>query len=87
VTNTLTVYDTMDPVNPVQLQQVALNVPDGFVINIELDPSGAFLYALAGHGIHTLNVDAGGMLSETVSPTVLPTADRDTPIGLAVIRK
>jgi 6-phosphogluconolactonase (cycloisomerase 2 family) len=87
VTNTLTVYDTMDPVNPVQLQQVALNVPDGFVINIELDPSGAFLYALAGHGIHTLNVDAGGMLSETVSPTVLPTGDRDTPIGLAVIRK
>jgi 6-phosphogluconolactonase (cycloisomerase 2 family) len=87
VTNTLTVYDTTDALNPVQIQHLPLNAPDGFVINIELDPTEKFLYALAGHGIHTLNVDAGGMLSETVDPLVLSTPDQDSPIGLAVIRK
>ena len=87
VTNTLTVYDTTDALNPVQIQHLALSVPDGFVINIELDPTEEFLYALAGHGIHTLNVDSAGMLSETVEPTVIPTPSDDTPLGLAVIRK
>jgi len=87
LTNTLTVYDTTDALNPVQIQHVTLNAADGPVINIALDPSEEFLYALAGHGIHTLNVDASGMLSETVGPVVLPIADRDTPFGLAVIRK
>jgi 6-phosphogluconolactonase (cycloisomerase 2 family) len=87
VTNSLTVYDTTDALNPVQLQHVTLNAPDGFVINIELDPTEEFLYALAGHGIHVLNVDASGMLSETVSPAIIPTSSDDTPLGLAVIRK
>jgi len=87
VTNTLTVYDTTDALDPVQIQHLPLDVPDGFVINIELDPTEEFLYALAGHGIHTLNVDAAGMLSETVDPAVIPTPADDTPIGLAVIRK
>ena len=87
VTNTLTVYDTTDALNPVQIQHVTLNVPDGFVINIELDPTGEFLYALAGHGIHILNIDAAGMLSETAAPAVIPTSSDDTPFGLAVTRK
>jgi hypothetical protein len=87
VTNTLTVYDTTNALIPVQIQHFSLNVPDGFVINIELDPTEAFLYALAGHGIHTLNVDAAGMLSETVEPAIIPTSSQDSPIGLAVIRK
>ena len=87
VTNTLTVYDTTDALNPVQIQHVTLNAPDGFVINIELDPTGEFLYALAGHGIHTLNIDAGGMLSETAAPAIIPTSSEDSPFGLAVTRK
>jgi hypothetical protein len=87
VTNTLTVYDTTDALNPVQIQHVTLNAPDGFVINIELDPTGEFLYALAGHGIHILNIDAAGMLSETAPPAVIPTSSDDTPFGLAAIRK
>ena len=87
VTNTLTVYDTTDALNPVQIQHLPLNAPDGFVINIELDPTEEFLYALAGHGIHILNVDGAGMLRETVDPAVIPTSADDTPIGLAVIRK
>ena len=87
VSNTLTVYDTTNALSPVQIQHLPLNVPDGFVINIELDPTEEFLYALAGHGIHTLNVDAAGMLSETVDPAIIPTSADDTPIGLAVIRK
>src|SRR5262249_9328950 len=37
VSNTLTVYDTTDALNPVQLQHFSLTAPDGFVINIELD--------------------------------------------------
>lgn len=87
VTNTLTVYDTTDALNPVQIQHLPLNAPDGFVINIALDPTEKFLYALAGHSIHILNVDAAGMLSETVAPAVIPTSDDDTPLGLAAIRK
>jgi 6-phosphogluconolactonase (cycloisomerase 2 family) len=87
VTNTLTVYDTSNARNPVQIQHVALNAADGPVINIAVDPTEEFLYALAGHGIHTLNVDADGMLSETVGPVVLPISNRDSPFGLAVIRK
>jgi 6-phosphogluconolactonase (cycloisomerase 2 family) len=87
VTNTITVYDTSDTLNPVQIQHVNLNAADGPVINIELDPTETFLYALAGHEIHTLNVDASGMLSELVGPTHLPIANRDTPFGMAVTRK
>lgn len=87
VTNTLTVYDTTDALNPVQIQHVTLNAADGPVINIELDPAQTFLYALAGHGIHTLRVDASGMLNELASPTILPIANRDTPFGMAVTRK
>ncbi len=87
VTNTLTVYDTSEALNPVEIQHVTLNAPDGPVINIELDPAGTFLYALAGHGIHTLNVDTSGMLNEMVGPTILPMSNQDTPLGMAVIRK
>lgn len=87
VTNSLTVYDITDSLNPVQLQHFFLNAPEGFVINIELDPAETFLYALAGHDIHILNVDAAGLLSETVAPAVIPTSSGDTPMGLAVIRK
>ena len=87
VTNTLTVYDTTDALNPVQIGHLTLNATDGPVINIGLDPTETFLYALAGHGVHTLNVDADGVLSETVGPVVLPLSMRDHPFGLAVIRK
>jgi len=87
VTNTLTVYDTTDALNPVQIQHVALNAADGPVINIGLDPTEEFLYALAGHGVHTLSVDADGMMSEVVGPVVLPLSNKDSPFGLAVIRK
>src|SRR5204862_362191 len=40
LTNTLTVYDTTDALNPVQIQHVTLNAADGPVINIALDPNG-----------------------------------------------
>ncbi len=70
-----------------QIQHVSLSATDGPVINIEVDPTGEFLYALAGHGIHTLNVDADGMLTETVAPVVIPISADDTPIGLAVARR
>ena len=85
--DTLTVYDTTNPLNPVQIQHVTLSTTDGPVINIEVDPTGEFLYALAGHEIHTLNVDADGMLTETVTPVAIPISTSDTPIGLAVVRK
>ncbi len=87
VSKTLTVYDTTNALAPVELQHIQLNATDGFGVNIELDPSGAFLYALAGHGIHILSIDANGLLSETVAPVVLPTPNRDSPLGLAIIRK
>jgi 6-phosphogluconolactonase (cycloisomerase 2 family) len=87
VTNTITVYDTTDALNPVQIQHVTLNGADGPVINIELDPAETFLYGLAGHDIHTFDVDASGMLSEIARPTALPMPEQETPIGMAVVRK
>jgi 6-phosphogluconolactonase (cycloisomerase 2 family) len=87
LTDTLTVYDTTNALNPVQIQHVTLSATDGPVINIQVDPTGDFLYALAGHGIHTFNVDTDGMLTETVDPVVIPTSTDDIPIGLAVVRR
>jgi hypothetical protein len=87
VTLSITVYDITDALNPVQLQHAILIGANRPVTNIALDPTEAFLYAVAGQMVHVLNVDANGLLSENVSPIVLPVAPDDSPLGLATIRK
>jgi 6-phosphogluconolactonase (cycloisomerase 2 family) len=87
VSDTLSVYDLTDALNPVLLQQFALIGTNGPVTNISLDPTETFLYALAGTAIHVLNLDLGGMMSETISPVELPGLTTAVPLGLAVVRK
>jgi len=87
LTLSITVYDITDALNPVQLQHAILVGANRPVTNIALDPTEAFLYAVAGQMVHILNVDANGLLSETVSPIVLPVAPDDSPLGLATVRK
>lgn len=88
LSGTISVYDISNPLNPVLLQQVLLNEANGPGFNIALDPTEAFLYAIAGTALHVLNLDASGIMTETISPVLLPgvTSD-DTPVGLAVVRK
>jgi 6-phosphogluconolactonase (cycloisomerase 2 family) len=87
LTLSISVYDITDALNPVQLQHAILVGANRPVTNIALDPTEAFLYAVAGQMVHILNVDANGLLSETVSPIVLPVAPDDSPLGLATVRK
>jgi 6-phosphogluconolactonase (cycloisomerase 2 family) len=87
VTLSITVYDITTALNPVQLQHAILVGANRPVTNIVLDPTETFLYAVTGQMVHVLNVDANGLLSENVSPIVLPVAPDDSPLGLATIRK
>lgn len=86
---TITDYDITDPVNPVLLQQLTLSgsAKDMKPHNIALDPTGKFLYAVAGAKLHVLDITADGTMSETRSPAALSVASRETPVGLAVVRK
>ena len=87
LTLSITVYDIADSLNPVQQQHVILIGANRPVTNIALDPTEAFLYAVTGQMVHVLNVDANGLLSENVSPVVLPVSPDESPLGLATIRK
>ena len=87
LTFSITVYDITDPLNPVELQHLPLIAANRPVTNIELDPTETFFYAHAGQVIHVFNVDAGGLLSETANPVVLPVSPNDSPLGLAAVRK
>ena len=84
---TVTSYSLAAPLNPVVLQHLDLSGDGQTPSNIALDPSGQFLYVLAGHNLHVLNVDSAGNMSETLDPVVLPVPDGETPLGLAVIQK
>ena len=86
-TGSMSVYDTTVPTTPVLLQRIILSGTDRTVSNIALDPTGTFLYALVKHTLHVVNLDVDGMMSETVSPAVLPGLSGEKPLGLAVVRK
>ncbi len=86
-TGTISVYDIADPASPLFLQQITLSGTDETVSNIALDPTEGFLYALVAHTIHIVNLDADGMMSETITPVAFGGASSEKPLGLAVVRK
>lgn len=86
-TASISVYDTSVATSPVLLQRIILNGGATTVSNIAIDPTGTFLYALASHTVHTVNLDADGMMSETVSAVTFAGAGNEKPLGLAVVRK
>ena len=88
VTKSVSVYDISRATNPRLLQYFPLPAPNGYVYTIALDPTEKFLYVIAGTQLHVLNVDANGLVSETIAPLDLPgVTDAFQPIGIAVIQK
>jgi 6-phosphogluconolactonase (cycloisomerase 2 family) len=92
--NSISVYDTSDPLRPVQIQhQVLKGVGSSF--QLELDPSGRTLFAISqraaattplgeGSNLHVLNVRDDGRVFETEhSPLALPVPANVRPQGLA----
>ena len=92
-TDSVGVYSLADPLKPVQIQDVALRGPRGVgatggpianVFEIQLDPSGRFLYAVTqttdpnfpqGNQLHTFAVGRDGTLTEPTRPVVFATKD------------
>jgi DNA-binding beta-propeller fold protein YncE len=96
--NTMTVYDTRDPLNPKQLQLVKLK-NDGNPWDLSFDPTGRMIFMIdprartnvkAGFGneLHTLTVGPDGTLDEPAfSPVAIPVPLKTNPIGVAVARR
>ena len=105
-TDSIGVYSLADPLKPVQIQELPLGGPRGVtatggqiadVFEIELDPTGRFLYAIGqttdpnfprGNQLHTLAVARDGTLTEKVKPVIFATKDVPAnahPQGLAAV--
>jgi 6-phosphogluconolactonase (cycloisomerase 2 family) len=82
----VSVVDTSNPSAPVELQTIKL-VGGGGPSNLRLDPTGKFLYVVAGLNLHVMNVLSDGTLSETASPVALPVPSGNFPYGLATVLK
>ena len=92
--NSISVYDTSDALNPVQIQRVVMKGAGGSY-QIELDPSGRTLFAVSqraaattplgqGNNLHVLDVMRDGRVVETAqSPLALPVPGNIRPQGLA----
>ncbi len=92
--NSISVYDTSDPLNPAQIQRLVLKGV-GSSFQLELDPSGRSLFAISqrastavalgqGSNLHVLNVRRDGRIDETdQSPLALPVPANIRPQGLA----
>ena len=86
--NSLSVYDLTDVINPVQLQHFSFRNEGNFgPTNLAIDPTGAFLYVLSGTRLHVLNILADGSVSETLPPVKLPVKTGTIPVGLVSLMK
>ena len=92
--NSISVYDTTDALQPVQLQHLVMKgVGGGY--QLELDPTGRTLFAISqraaattplgqGNNLHVFNVMRDGRIAETdASPLALPVPANIRPQGLA----
>ncbi len=87
--SSISVYDVSDPNNPTFLQQLVLSTSagNGQPWNVKVDPTGQFLYAVAGVGLHAVNILSDGTLAELAPPTLMPVPAKSFPIGLATVLK
>jgi hypothetical protein len=93
--NTMTVYDTTDPLNPKQIQLVKLK-ENGNPWDVRFDPTEKYIFMIdprardnvppgEGQGLHTLLVGPDGRLTEpATSPVPIPAPFKTQPIGIAV---
>jgi DNA-binding beta-propeller fold protein YncE len=91
----ISVYDTGNAANPVEIQTVTLK-GTGLPFQLTLSPDGGWLYVLSqrvatsrptsANALHVLRVGSNGRLAEVAgSPTVLPIATGDRPQGVAAL--
>jgi DNA-binding beta-propeller fold protein YncE len=92
--NTMTVYDTSDPMNPTQIQLVKLK-QDGNPWDVRFDPAQKYIFMVdprardnvkpgQGQAVHALAVGSDGKLTETTDPAPIPVPPNTQPIGMAV---
>ncbi len=84
--NSVSVYDLTVATAPVMLQNLSLSGTNG-PTNVGLDPTGKFLYVIAGPNLHVVNVGSDGTLTETLSPVALPVPPGESPVGIATLLK
>jgi 6-phosphogluconolactonase (cycloisomerase 2 family) len=80
--NSISVYDLMDPFDPVEIQHFLMDATTGAPFSTVIDQSDEFIYVSseqsgltatpAANAFHTLKVAPDGALTEPFSPTVLP---------------
>ena len=89
----ITVYDTSDALNPVELQRYPL-LGGGNGFQLELDPTNTHLFSVTqrasattapgtGNNLHVLDIDANGLLSQSAQTQALPVSALVRPQGLA----
>jgi 6-phosphogluconolactonase (cycloisomerase 2 family) len=95
--NTMTVYDTTDPMNPKQIQVLKLK-NDGNPWDVRFDPTEKYIFMVdprardnvkpgSGQEIHSLTVGPDGRLTEPTDPAPIPVELQNNPIGMAVVGK
>jgi 6-phosphogluconolactonase (cycloisomerase 2 family) len=92
--NTMTVYDTTDPMNPKQIQVLKLK-NDGNPWDVRFDPTEKYIFMVDprardnvkpgnGQEVHSLTVGPDGKLTEPTDPAPIPVELNTNPIGMAV---
>jgi hypothetical protein len=93
--NSVGVYDTTDPENPVEIQELYLSGL-GNAFQLSLSPDGSYLYVLSPRGassipegqgnvLHTLSIGEDGKLTETLPAIAFPSTTNVRPRGIAAV--
>jgi 6-phosphogluconolactonase (cycloisomerase 2 family) len=92
--NTMSVYDTSDPLNPRVIQRLKLK-NNGNPWDVRFDPTERYIFMVdprardnvkpgEGQEVHALTVGPDGKLAETTAPAPIPVELNVNPIGIAV---
>jgi 6-phosphogluconolactonase (cycloisomerase 2 family) len=92
--NTMSVYDTSDPLNPKVIQRLKLK-NNGNPWDVRFDPTEKYIFMVdprardnvkpgEGQEVHALTVGPDGKLAETTAPAPIPVELGVNPIGIAV---
>jgi 6-phosphogluconolactonase (cycloisomerase 2 family) len=81
---TVSVFDISNPTSPVEVQLFQLSGTEPRTLNVGVDPTGQFLYALDINHLHVLNISSvDGTLSEVAPVITLPTPKDNWALGIA----
>lgn len=84
----VTVYDTTDAANPIELQHIRLAGTRPYTTHVRLDTTEKFLYVLDRQAVlHVLDIEDDGTVTENTTPYNLGLPLGTVPLGLASLRK